>query len=55
LKQVSSLRSGVAKNAILCLNELIARFQQNLDPEVEFIVPLLLKKIGEAKFLKEDS
>uniref|UniRef100_A0A0G4GIB7 CLASP N-terminal domain-containing protein n=1 Tax=Chromera velia CCMP2878 TaxID=1169474 RepID=A0A0G4GIB7_9ALVE len=56
LRLCESLRSGLAKNALICLGELAAEYQRKMDFIVDAAVPLLLKKSGEtAGFISEEA
>jgi len=43
-----SLRSALAKNAVVCFRELFAYFGQKMEADLDLIVPVLIKKAGES-------
>lgn len=48
LEATANLRSAVAKNALLALNDVVVGMGKFLDPELDSIVPKLLKKASES-------
>ncbi len=44
---VENLRSGLAKNAIVCLGEMMVTMPKQMEPHMEYVVPKLIKKYGE--------
>jgi len=55
LPAVDSLRSYLAKSACMLLMEMLHTFQHKLDAELEYVVPVLVKKAGEASFLSAEA
>jgi len=55
LPAVDSLRSYLAKSACQLLFEMACAFRNKLDTELEYIVPALIKKGGEASFLSSEA
>ncbi|KAG3241641.1 hypothetical protein PI124_g13491 [Phytophthora idaei] len=48
MKQVPNLRSSVSKNALLALESMCGAFTRAMDPEVENIVPILLRRCADS-------
>lgn len=56
LQSVDSLRSSVSRNAIMCLHDLFFGLGRAMDPEVDTVVPALVKKAGDTSgFLCEEA
>ena len=51
LPAVDALRSTVSKLAMTLLSEMAREFNKNMDAELDYVVPMLLKKAGEGTFL----
>jgi len=51
-----SLRSGLAKNALVCLHDLMQNFKRAVDSELETLVPTLLRKAADTSaFISEEA
>jgi len=51
---VDSLRSALAKNALLCASELFVTFGKRLDPEIEVCLPVILRRAADTNaFISE--
>jgi hypothetical protein len=48
LNQVPNLRSSVSKNACLALDSMCTTFRKSMDPEVDTIIPILIKRCGDS-------
>ncbi len=56
LSFVNNLRSSLSKNAMICLTDMFEHIGRYMDPEVESVVPILLKKTGEAnRFINDQA
>ena len=56
LKAVENLRSSVAKNALLCLGDVLKGFRRRMDPEIITILPVLLKRCADTnKFVNAEA
>lgn len=53
---MDSLRSALAKNALLCVGELFAKFGRRMDPELELSLPVILKRaVDTNSFIAEEA
>lgn len=53
---VENLRSSVSKSAIICIHDFAVFLGKSLDPELLKIIPILLKKTGEAnRFINNEA
>jgi len=51
-----SLRSGLSKNALVCLHDLMQNFKRAVDSELETLVPTLLRKAADTSaFISEEA
>lgn len=56
LTLAESLRSGVAKNALICLQDLFGAFKRQLDSTLENVIPVVLKKAADTNiFLSSEA
>lgn len=54
--EIDSLRSSLARNALMCCVDMFEGLKRQVDPELPWLVPLLLKKAGETNmFLAEEA
>ncbi|RHY25341.1 hypothetical protein DYB32_008375 [Aphanomyces invadans] len=54
VKQISNLRSSIAKNAMLAIETLCVSLTRKMDPEMDTVIPLLLKRAADTNaFLSE--
>ena len=54
LPAVDSLRSYLAKSANQLMYEILHTFRNKMDAELEYIMPVLVKKAGENSFLSNE-
>ena len=52
-KEVDSLRSSLAKNGLMCLEDCFSNLGREMDSLLEKVVPSLIKRAGEKNFLGE--
>ncbi|CEL92655.1 unnamed protein product [Vitrella brassicaformis CCMP3155] len=56
VRLVDNLRSSLAKNALICLNDLFVSYRKQMDPELETCVPVCLKKAADTNtFIAEEA